>query len=255
MVWRRTPLPFILITGALQRQLEPGQALMSAHSLSPALCPHIKARDPPVPGGGKRAAGTLLVPWLLPRAGWMQGGAGDRLHQMGPEERGLWGGGSLCCLARAFRAHLSPWPGGLLWHCWQRTWAQTDPSDCTFPSQLPQTPLTAPSRPSSLRLRPKLQRFWEGPMGRMPGSAPACLPVPQPLARSPLVPRDSLAGSKEEPRQSRNSKGGQASKPGHVPVLATLHHPPVLGLLPAARAQRNPCTRGCQQPCEAGAPA
>lgn len=88
MVWRRTPLPFILITGALQRQLEPGQALMSTHSPSPVLCLHIKARIPlPIPGGGKRAAGTLLVPWLLTRAGWAQGRACDRLHQMGPEEQ------------------------------------------------------------------------------------------------------------------------------------------------------------------------
>lgn len=88
MVWGRTPLPFILITGALQRQLEPSQTLMSAHSPSPALSLYIKAHDPSIPGGGKRAAGTLLVPWLLPRAGWTQGRAGDRLHQMGPGREG-----------------------------------------------------------------------------------------------------------------------------------------------------------------------
>lgn len=76
-----------------------------------------------------------------------------------------------------------------------QTWTQRDFSACTFPSQFP-LPLSNPAR--------VLGRT----MGRMPGSAPACLPMPEPLTRSPLVPRNSLAGSKEQPRRSRNSKGG-----------------------------------------------
>lgn len=196
MVWGRTPLPFILITGALQRQLEPGQALMSAHSLSPALCPHIKAQDPPVPGGGKRAAGTLLVPWLLPRAGWTWGRASDRLHQMGLEERGLWGGGSPCCLARAFGAHPSPWLGGLLWHC-KRGHRETS--------------LPAPSPPSSLCPCPTLREFWEGPWE-------GCPVLPQPVSRclspSPgllLCPGTPWQGARSSPGAAETARGAEES--------------------------------------------
>lgn len=62
----------------------------------PSPVPAHQSLRPPVPGGGKRAAGTLLGPWLLTRAGWLQGRACDRLHQMGPEERGLREAGRLC---------------------------------------------------------------------------------------------------------------------------------------------------------------
>lgn len=60
-------------------------------------------------------------------------------------------------------------------------------------------PLPTPFAPVT-----KPQRFWKEPMGRMPGSAPVCLPVSQSLSCA----QDSLAGSTKEPRRSRNSKRG-----------------------------------------------
>lgn len=222
--------PFILINGALQRQLEPGQALMSAHSLSPALCPHIKALDPPVPEGGKRAAGTLLVPWLLPRAGWTWGKAGDRLHQMGPEERGLRGGGSLGCLARC-------------------VWG----SPLSLAGRAPVTLLAAnmgTDRPLCLHLQLPLPSSKTAMvLGRTHGkdaqsSAPACLPVSQPLARSPLVPRDSLGGSKESSRWSRNSKGGLSRQTWPCPHAGHMIPPAGAGFAASCACPAQPLHKG-----------
>lgn len=182
---------------------------MSSHSLSPALCPHIKAGDPPLrsPGEGKEQQGHCWSLGCCPeRAGHGEGLVTDftrwARRREGCGEEGA-------CAAWWECLRLTPVPG----------------QGVGRKHGHKQTRLPAPSSPSSLSTQPKPQQFCEGPMGRTPVSAPAWLSLPQPPATS-LMPRGSLAESKREPKWSRNSKGEASrqtwpqSAVGHKTLLA-----------------------------------
>lgn len=204
---------------------------MSAHSLSPALCPHIKDCDPlraPVLGGGKRAAGRCWSLGCCPElAGRREGPVTDFTRWAQSRERAA--GRREPVLPGESVLGLTPLPG------WEGSCGTAGSKHGPR-----QTPPPASSPPDTLCPHPRPQWFWEGPVGRMPSSAPAWILLPQPLACAQGLPSREQGGAQVEQKQ----QGGASRQTWPCPGAGRTTPPAGAGFAASCSCPTQPLHKG-----------